>query len=458
MSRPCPNCGAPGAAEARFCRLCGALLKPPAGSVDAPVSPGAETAPLSDEGRTTQGFSVGEGGASGPETTRVRRAEMESILRRSSTPPAPAVTRPETKNASVYTNGKDSAAVPSTTALAAGAEKEAVADDSTASAAPDSGAKEGAGAAVAAITEGEGPRASLAAEKRETGARRMWQIIALGLLVVAVGAGALAFYYSRGASTRDASATAPISISDQQRLVQEKLAEAETLLAKGYVADAMARLRYALKLDPSNARAHRLLGEALERTGAVNEAIEEYRAATESAPGDEQTWLRYADALRRVGRTDEAREIYQRLSSSSTEEVARLAKEQLAALPPAPQSASNTESARDARATQNRTEEQGADTGAAQPPSSAQPGSSATTPPASSANDNNAAAKNDPAASYTTAMKIIEGKDIRKMNRAELIRAYELFQYAQKGPNAADANRRLRALDKELFERRQRKQ
>jgi hypothetical protein len=55
-------------------------------------------------------------------------------------------------------------------------------------------------------------------------------------------------------------------------------------------------------------------------------------------------------------------------------------------------------------------------------------------------------------------MRIIEGKDIRKMNRAELIRAYELFQYAQAGPRAADANRHLRELDKELFERRRRGQ
>jgi hypothetical protein len=65
--------------------------------------------------------------------------------------------------------------------------------------------------------------------------------------------------------------------------------------------------------------------------------------------------------------------------------------------------------------------------------------------------------KNDPVASYNTAMKIIEGKDIRKMNRAELIRAYELFQYAQRGPRAADASRHLQELDKELFERRKRK-
>ncbi|HEV7844132.1 MAG TPA: tetratricopeptide repeat protein, partial [Pyrinomonadaceae bacterium] len=288
-------------------------------------------------------------------------------------------------------------------------------------------------------------------KKTDAGARRMWQVAAFVLLVVAVGATALAFYYSRRAGAHDAaSGNAPISISDQQRLVEEKLSEAETLLAAGNVTDAIARLRYAIRLDPSNAKAHRLLADALERTGAVNEAIDEYRAATQHDPNNEETWLRYADALRRVGRIDEAREIYQKLSSSSTEETARVAKEQLAALPPVASSAANAEPGR----TQNLREENGANNSTVSSPASTQPSA-----PAASANNNSRAGrpKNDSVASYNTAIKIIEGKDIRKMNRAELIRAYELFQYAQQGPNAADANRHLRELDKELFERRKRK-
>ena len=45
------------------------------------------------------------------------------------------------------------------------------------------------------------------------------------------------------------------------------------------------------------------------------------------------------------------------------------------------------------------------------------------------------------------------------MSRAELLRAYELFQRAQNGgSNAGEAARRVRQLDKELFERRKRGQ
>jgi tetratricopeptide (TPR) repeat protein len=455
MARPCPNCGTPSAAEARFCRLCGTPLRQTSSAP--PVSPGAATVPLSDEGRTTSGIST-EDGNSAPETARVRRSEMESILRGHAAHPSPPPSaRQETNKGQVFTD-PDAIAAPDTTALAGGTD--GVYDSEAASvtraraetvlaAHDETNASLPASADGAPTNEKPGAAApSAAAQKTEVGARRLWQIAALALLVVAVGAGALAFYYARRSGTRDGQGATPISISDQRRLVEEKLAEAESLLASGNVTEAIARLRYAIRLEPSNPRGHRLLAEALERTGAVNEAIDEYRAATQYDPNNEETWLRYADALRRVGRTDEARDIYQKLSSSASAEVARTAKEQLAALPTI--AASNPEQPRESRA-QNRPEESAANIGGAS-------SSSAPSPP-SSTNSNGAGVrpKNDPVASYNTAMKIIEGKDIRKMNRAELIRAYELFQYAQSGPQAADANRRLRELDKELFERRKRK-
>lgn len=457
MSRPCPKCGTACATEARFCRLCGTPLKAP-GAIDTPpVSPGAATVPLSDDGRTTHGLSATDGNSSAAETTRVRRAEMDSILRRSASsqpsqqPPSQS-SRQEAANAPTVTDIE----APVTTALGAGgADGERPPQDSTSNIAQSeatAGATTEEASIVAPAPVNENRVAAASGRKKtDAGARRMWQVAAFVLLVVAVGATALAFYYSRraGVGARDSSGTAPISISDQQRLVEEKLSEAESLLAAGNVTDAIARLRYAIRLDPSNAKAHRLLADALERTGAVNEAIDEYRAATQHDPNNEETWLRYADALRRVGRMDEAREIYQKLSTSSAEETARVAKEQLAGLPPVASSASNTEQSR----TQNLREENGANTGAQSSPASTQPG--ATT--ASASNNSRAGSpKNDPVTSYNTAIKIIEGKDIRKINRAELLHAYELFQYAQQGPNAADATRRLRQLDKELFERRKR--
>lgn len=437
MSRPCPNCGALCAKEARFCRLCGTPLRVANGN--AQVSPGAATVPLTDEGRTTNGFPTEDGQASAPDTSRVRRAEMENILRRS----AQAQGSPsEDGSAPVLTSEEEEASV--TTAIASSASVESASDLSSSS---DTESEETVDLTpVVRHDPTQSVTASTPPKKSEGGGRRVWQLTALALLVVAVGATALAFYYSRrSAAERDAKTGAPISISDQQRVVEEKLSEAETLLASGNVTDAMARLRYAIRLDPTNARAHRLLAEALERTGAVNEAIDEYRAATQYDPNNEETLMRYADALRRVGRTDEAREIYQKLSASSSAEKSRTAKEQLAVMPPA--QSSNTEAERNARS-QNRAEE-----------ASTTPASSSSTQPNSSTVPPNSTGKgkNDPVASYNKAMQIIEGKDIRKMNRADLINAYELFQYAQSGPHAADATRHLRELDKELFERRKRK-
>lgn len=436
--------------------MCGTPLKA-AVTKGEPVSPRAETVPLSDEGKTTRGLAE-DGGA---DTHKVGRAEMESLLRRPSSPPA---SRQESNSAQEEEEEKavpdgEAFAAPATSALASGIEDSFAPKDSSSSniqastGSADGDSKEKTPAVAAAKNERRGAE-SPTKTKTNRSARRMWQVAALSLLFVAVGATVLAFYYSRRTSTRDAGGSAqPISISDQQRLVEEKLAEAEGLLSAGNVTDAIARLRYIIKLDPSNARAHRMLAEALERTGDVNGAIDEYRVATANDPRNEETSLRYADALRRVGRTDEAREIYQKLSSSESVDVARTAKEQLAGLPPAPASQLSSEQSRDARA-QNRPEENVANSSS----TSALPRPVA---PATSSNGNGAGdarTKNDPAASYSTAMKIIEGQNIKKMNRADLIRAYELFQYAQKGSNAADATRHLRELDKELFERRKRKQ
>lgn len=455
MSRPCPNCGTTCAIEARFCRLCGTPLKP-AVSGGEPVSPGANTAPLTDDGRTTHGLSTEDGSASAPETARVRRAEMESILRRPA--PAPSSQR-EANNAQAFTDN-EATAVPVTTALAAGADSQRVREDS---ATVQTVAAKGVQAEKAVKVDGAATESQVvkpsAAKRKDSRTRRTLQLAVLALVALAAGLGALAFYYSRNAGTSDPGGTAPVSTNDQRRVVAEKLSEAETLLAEGKTAEAISRLRSAIRLEPSNSRAHRLLAEALERTGAVNEAIDEYRAAAQNDPGNEETLLRYADALRRVGRTEEASEIYQKLSSSSSVEVARLAKEQLGATS---QTASNNAGTRDANSPDSN-EETVENTETTSRPASS---SSSTRTGASTASANGsgggapgaARPKNDPVTSYTTAMKIIEGKDIRKMNRAELIRAYELFQYAQSGPNAADANRRLRELDKELFERRKRKQ
>jgi tetratricopeptide (TPR) repeat protein len=132
---------------------------------------------------------------------------------------------------------------------------------------------------------------------------------------------------------------------------------------------AVARLREANALDPSNTKAHRRLAELLAESGARREAIEELRAVTRNAPEDFTAWrqlgaaqfaeglyhdaaesyrrlvalvgvsatdpndlLSYADALRLSGRPEEARGIYQRLASAPSTDVASAARERLAEL------------------------------------------------------------------------------------------------------------------------------
>lgn len=84
MSRTCSSCGAVTAAETRFCRHCGALLK--AGTTfgeSETISPLAQTIPLSGEGHATSNFGTNDTGGTVSETKRVRKEEMEELLRRS---------------------------------------------------------------------------------------------------------------------------------------------------------------------------------------------------------------------------------------------------------------------------------------------------------------------------------------------------------------------------------------
>ena len=83
MPRQCPGCGATATLEARFCRRCGASLKGEGGhDTDSPISPMAQTVPLADEGRTTDGLWAEESHELASGTSRIRRTEMEDLLRR----------------------------------------------------------------------------------------------------------------------------------------------------------------------------------------------------------------------------------------------------------------------------------------------------------------------------------------------------------------------------------------
>lgn len=456
--KPCPGCGAMPVPEARFCRLCGAPLKPASlHDGDAHVSPLAQTIPLTGEGRATDGLAADDHQHSSPDTSKVGRAEMESILRRVQADYA-------NDGQKAAQDSVETAATPQTTTLA---------PQLTAPAQPvNSPSTTSTSSPAQAIQPATNVRA-----------RRMWQVAAASLLCVALVAGVLAFVLSRRASSSDTGSASPIAISDQKQLVGEKLAEADALLNSGEFNRAVEVLRAAVKLDPSNAEAHMRLGNALERTGARSEAIDEYRAAAQNNPNDvlvwrtlagaqfeeklyndaaesyrrvfaangnsldDVSWLAYADALRLAGHTEEARAAYQKISSSTSQAVAKSAREHLAELGP-PATAINTEHSRDVRADQER--EPNAAT-ASSPTPSPTPLARATPTPAIANSENQLEFDSY----YFQAVNIVNGRDPKKIERAELLRALGLFQRAALGgAHRLEAQRYVDRLGKEYDRRR----
>jgi tetratricopeptide (TPR) repeat protein len=444
--------------EARFCRLCGAPLKPTnTHDGDAHVSPLAQTIPLTGEGRATDGLAADDHQHSSPDTSKVGRAEMESILRRVQAD---------------YANDGRKAAQDSV---------ETATTQQTTTLAPQLSAPAQLVNSQSAATISSPAQAIQPATNVRS--RRLWQVTAASLLCVALVAGVLAFVLSRRASSSDTGSASPIAISDQQQLVGEKLAEAEALLNSGEFNHAVEVLRAAVKLDPTNAEAHMRLGNALERTGARTEAIDEYRAAAQNNPNDvlawrtlagaqfeeklyndaaesyrrvfaangnsldDVSWLAYADALRLAGHTEEARAAYQKISSSTAQAVAKSAREHLAELGP-PAVAVNTEHSRDVRADQERE------------PNAATPAPSPTPTPLARATPLSPAIANDANqvesdSYYFQAVNIVNGRDPKKIERADLLRALGLFQRAALGgAHRLEAQRYVDRLGKEYDRRR----
>ena len=447
--KPCQNCGAVPVPEARFCRSCGAPLKG-AGlrESDAPISPLAQTVPLSNEGRGTDGLAANEARRAGSDTGKVGQAEIENLLRRSSSRAEQPGDGRESKGASQRGD------LP-------GAQTTTLASDSIASPEmPD--------------TKSPAQDDAASAAQPNVRSRRMWQVAAVLLLCVALVAGVLAFILSRRSNPADASNTSPISISDQKQLVNEKLAEADVLLEAGEFSRAITVLRSAVKLDPSSAEAHLRLGSALEKSGERGEAIGEYRAATQASPDnasawrslataqvaeklydeaansyrrlmeavgegrvDDETRLAYADALRLAGRTDEARLAYQKISGSNMETVAREARTRLVELGP-PALATNDPK----RATPREGEEERLPEAAPSP----QPSPTARVTPT----------PRDADSYYLMAMNIVNGRDPRALSDGELAAALNYFLLAQRGSHGAEAKRNADRLGKEYDRRKKR--
>lgn len=484
MAKLCPGCGATPVAGARFCRVCGALLKrsgEPADGDGGAVSPGARTIPLTNEARPTRGM-TDDPHAPVTNTSKVKRAEMDDLLRR------PRAAEP------VQTHRAD--------------RLKAAADDIHRSAPPTNELK----LPPEIPTETMPTIPALVAPSRIqtkpiARTRRRWPVILIGLLLfVALVAGLFVLLSSRQRELPVASNTgnAPEpTTANQKRQVDELVAEAEALLAAGQTGEATARLRTAIELDPANAAAHLRLGEALEKSGERQAAMEEYRLVTRNDPNnaeawralasaqlaeslfndsaesyrrfialkaetevDDGTWLDYAQALLLAGQTDAARTIYQRLVLSPSPDTAGKAKRQLAQLPSLPSTVDNTNanaqaSPRDQRF--NQTENSNADAppplqqpspSTAQPtPQLQQPGAQPT--PAHTPTNDNRAPVTSADSYYDLGMKIVRGRDLKSIPRAELLQALEYFQRAQSGTRRDEAARYVQQLGRE-YDRRKR--
>ncbi|HEV2864549.1 MAG TPA: tetratricopeptide repeat protein [Pyrinomonadaceae bacterium] len=389
MPNTCPICGAETFPGARFCRRCGAVLT--AAGAGEQVSPRASTIPLKeDAARATEGLAPEDAARASADTSRVSRAELERLLREHDTGERAgadgrqdgARTRPGTDydpDATIVTPDEElTVTVPRhvtpfdthETSAGLGATRETgavgggpteVFDDSFAAASTD------AHAAPAPTTP--------PAPKKKT-----WPVVVAvcaSVLVLVTVAALVAVRFWRSQSPTDAASQAPVLFPpapDAKQVFEEKLAEAESLLAQGNMEGALARLREANAVDPSNTRGRRRLAELLVAAGSRREAIEELKAVARLAPEDFTAWrqlaaaqyaeglhrdaaesyrrlvslvgesaadpndlLSYADALRLSGRVDEARSTYQRLASNASADVAGSARQRLAELTqPAP--------------------------------------------------------------------------------------------------------------------------
>lgn len=360
----------------------------------------------------------------------------------------------------------------------------------------------------------QGVAASVAAR------RRRWPLVVAAcaaLLIFTAAAALLAYRLLRRPQVAQLPTQGPAATPlapDAQQQFDEKLAQAEALLAQGNMDEAVARLREANELDPANVRAHRRLGELLLASGARREAVEEFRAVTRNAPEDFAAWrqlataqfaeglyrdaaesyrrlvalvgdaadpadlLSYADALRLSGRAEEARTIYQRLAAAQPTEVADAARQRLAELAreqptpgqrtgePQSQPAREGEAASSATPAEQTTPTP-QPTSTPPPTPTPQPARPSASTPAEhyrrgvelwSSNRGAALAEFQAAASagnadahYYLGLGYVEGKNLHTLKRAEVVAALQHFQAAQHGgEHAGDARRYAQELEKEF--------
>jgi tetratricopeptide (TPR) repeat protein len=559
MQKTCPSCGADIFPGARFCRRCGTPLREDSDTGD--VSPRAATVPLQEaEGRATEALAPDDGRPSA-DTTRVSLSEMERILRsqQDATPnasgstrahaPHSAVTRPDVNHDEEVTitvprrhapGTRDSAGLDLDKTVDAEAARDGDAahdahvapphdahdeeEPTLVSGSPSwthsnaAGEHSNAGVAGANVSDtqaGVRPRPSV---RPPTPKRRSWPVVVGVCVAVLLAGGALtfvAFKLLRRPSLTELPSqgpTAPTPAPDAAQRFEEKMAEAESLLAQGNMDGAVQSLRDANALDPSNSRAHRRLGELLLASGAKREGIEELRAAARNAPDDFTVWrqlasaqfaeglyrdaaesyrrlyalvgdaidhndlLSYADSLRLSGRTEEARALYQKLTGAASPEVADIARQRLGEIAQSQPAPSPTPHAGEPTAGQQQPRE-GETASLTQPTPTPAPRTQATPQPTPAreaaatpdehyrrgqglwSSDRGAALEEFRAAAaggnydahYYLGLSYVEGRNLHSLKRAEVVAALQHFQLAQRGRQyVAESRRYQQQLEKEF--------
>lgn len=539
MTKNCPSCGAVTAPDARFCRRCGAPLRQDGDSES--VSPQSPTIPLRDEGRTTDGLAGQDPRGASPETTRVSRAELDSILQRAArdidpnatvanypaTPAGagaggPVQPPPQQQPASAQLSEEDLMKTRASFQPPAPAEEfdEEVTVISNrpftgevrpvhVQPVPTTGELTQPAPAPAPPPPQPPTQAPPAPPRKGRGL--LIAGVAVGLVLLLGGVALVAFLYIRRqqpSPSANAQPTAPVE-ADQRQLAEEKVVEAEAILAAGDLEGALNLLREAVRTDPNNVRAHRRLGDILLETGARREAIEELRAVTRLDPNDFTAWralanaqmaeglpadaaesfkrlvaltgesdpndlLAYADSLRLAGRPEEAQPLYQRLTTAASPDVAAAARARLAELAAAaqPTPAPTRETHAQAEANVAAGTQTASATQPTPVPAQATPlPTPVPTPPPveltpaeryergvrlwgsnrqAAISDFIAAARSGSAdANYYLGLDIVEGRDMSTLKRAEVVAALTYFQRAQSGRNAAQARRYAQQLEKE---------
>lgn len=365
MSRICAKCGATAAPEARFCRHCGALLRIAESAAEhGPVSPLAQTVPLSGDALTTSGLGSDETGRPTPETKRVGRTEIEHLFRRS-----PLAATDENEAALHSSNPARDYGAPPTATLAP---------------------NEGAPVQPQAPARSTG-RISPKSRKRLSPA----PVIVLILLVTLTG-GLLAYYFVRQRASNGSGNVATGANTNQS--AEPQTADSSTVNAEARASDATSP------------------------------------AAPETSPSPSD-------------------------SASQSQPQAT------------PKPSATTETARETRAKQQRDEEEAgtlmtamptppASSPAASPQSQSAPTPQAGASPTLATNTNSTTAAQSRQASasadnfYFQAVNIVNGRDPRTLQRAELLRALQLFQNVKGGSHAEDAGRQAERLGRELDRRR----